>query len=474
MVSVEKRWPVGSPYRGGTYNYRAFTQNVNGHRSPTAAATPRPWSATRCGRLIGKYGATGHPWFIWATPVAPHFGGPPSPTTRRPTGPRPAPVAVRDPGPSCVGAGSLRRVRSPTRRAPASRAPSERDVTDKPVFMQQAAGGHGRRAGCAARGPTAARGGAVRLGPAVRPDRAAPSRTTGQYDDTVIVFTSDNGYFSGEHRQRLGKIKPYEPSLRVPLVVAGPGHPARRPAGADQHHRPDRHHPRPRLGLTAARRRRRLEGAGVCRRPAVERAGRDRGPADAAPQGRRRSRAGSPRWGCAPAATPSSATAPATASSTTCSATRWSCARTTTTRRTPGPRRPGAAVAALPHLRRRRLSGSAPAGVPGLGGGWPIQARPTRRRGRATTASRTRRQTSGSSGCLCLRSRSRRKSRSSSGATGRPAGGAAGTSLLAPRRRDLGRAHDQVDRQRQQGDEDHDLQHATRVGGWWSASTLIS
>ena len=50
-------------------------------------------------------------------------------------------------------------------------------------------------------------------------------KETGQYDDTVIVFTSDNGYFMGEHRQRCGKIKPYEPSLRVPLVVAGPGIP---------------------------------------------------------------------------------------------------------------------------------------------------------------------------------------------------------------------------------------------------------
>ena len=50
-------------------------------------------------------------------------------------------------------------------------------------------------------------------------------KKTGQYDDTVIVFTSDNGYFLGEHRQRPGKVKPHEPSLRVPLVVAGPGIP---------------------------------------------------------------------------------------------------------------------------------------------------------------------------------------------------------------------------------------------------------
>jgi N-acetylglucosamine-6-sulfatase len=46
---------------------------------------------------------------------------------------------------------------------------------------------------------------------------------TGQADDTLIVFTSDNGYFHGEHRLPFGKFFPYEPSIRVPLVVSGPG-----------------------------------------------------------------------------------------------------------------------------------------------------------------------------------------------------------------------------------------------------------
>jgi arylsulfatase A-like enzyme len=53
-------------------------------------------------------------------------------------------------------------------------------------------------------------------------------RVTGELDDTVLMFTSDNGYFLGEHRKRLGKTLPYEPALRVPLLVAGPGVPAGR------------------------------------------------------------------------------------------------------------------------------------------------------------------------------------------------------------------------------------------------------
>jgi N-acetylglucosamine-6-sulfatase len=53
----------------------------------------------------------------------------------------------------------------------------------------------------------------------------ASLKRTGEYENTVFMFTSDNGYFLGEHRMRQGKIKPHEPSLRVPFVVAGRGVP---------------------------------------------------------------------------------------------------------------------------------------------------------------------------------------------------------------------------------------------------------
>lgn len=51
-------------------------------------------------------------------------------------------------------------------------------------------------------------------------------RATGELDSTMIVFTSDNGYFYGEHRYSHEKFLPYEPSIRVPFVVAGPMVPA--------------------------------------------------------------------------------------------------------------------------------------------------------------------------------------------------------------------------------------------------------
>lgn len=48
-------------------------------------------------------------------------------------------------------------------------------------------------------------------------------RRSGVYKNTYIVFTSDNGFLQGEHRVRSGKMLPYDPSVRVPLLISGPG-----------------------------------------------------------------------------------------------------------------------------------------------------------------------------------------------------------------------------------------------------------
>ena len=50
-------------------------------------------------------------------------------------------------------------------------------------------------------------------------------KDTGELNRTVVIFTSDNGFFHGEHRVRNGKVRVYEPSVRVPLIVRGPGFP---------------------------------------------------------------------------------------------------------------------------------------------------------------------------------------------------------------------------------------------------------
>src|SRR3954454_16478831 len=48
---------------------------------------------------------------------------------------------------------------------------------------------------------------------------------TDQLKNTEIVFVSDNGWLQGEHRVPGDKFLPYEESLKVPLVIRGPGIP---------------------------------------------------------------------------------------------------------------------------------------------------------------------------------------------------------------------------------------------------------
>lgn len=46
---------------------------------------------------------------------------------------------------------------------------------------------------------------------------------TGQLDNTILVFTSDNGYFYGEHGLSVERRLAYEESIRLPLLVRAPG-----------------------------------------------------------------------------------------------------------------------------------------------------------------------------------------------------------------------------------------------------------
>jgi arylsulfatase A-like enzyme len=49
-------------------------------------------------------------------------------------------------------------------------------------------------------------------------------KDTGKLDNTVVIYTSDNGFLFGDHRL-VGKTAAYEGSIKVPLLMPGPGIP---------------------------------------------------------------------------------------------------------------------------------------------------------------------------------------------------------------------------------------------------------
>ena len=48
-------------------------------------------------------------------------------------------------------------------------------------------------------------------------------RRSGELARTYVLFISDNGFFFGEHRLERSKFLPYEPAIRMPLLIRGPG-----------------------------------------------------------------------------------------------------------------------------------------------------------------------------------------------------------------------------------------------------------
>jgi N-acetylglucosamine-6-sulfatase len=102
---------------------------------------------------------------------------------------------------------------------------NERDVTDKPAFIRRRVRAlSSRDVRRIQRTAIQRRRALLAVDEAVEQVVAALQRT-GELGNTYIVFTSDNGYMQGEHGIRSGKMLPYDPATRVPLLIRGPGLP---------------------------------------------------------------------------------------------------------------------------------------------------------------------------------------------------------------------------------------------------------
>lgn len=223
MAALDPGWRLGELRGGGVYHYFDFTQNVNGAVTFNTGAYSSDVIGRQATALVDRYSDADAPFFLYLAPAAPHNGVPFEPddpramraadgtTTQVGTPARPDWVKgrfdVEIPKGHGIRSGGL---------------PSEADVSDKPgpflVLPEPTA--QERRA---VRDIARQRAESIfawdrQFGRLVR-----ELERTGEYDDTVFVWTSDNGYYNGEHRMREGKIWSHEVSLRVPLVVAGPG-----------------------------------------------------------------------------------------------------------------------------------------------------------------------------------------------------------------------------------------------------------
>jgi arylsulfatase A-like enzyme len=219
-ASVDGGIAAGTALDGGTYRYFDTTLNVNGRLVPHQGVYQTHLLGQESRQIFRERARSPRPFFSWTSFVAPHHGGPEEADDPRPV--------LRSDGGAQIFRNPARprrvwgRFDSVIRHAPGARG--EADVRDKPFFIRD----------LPALTPAEQRGvtedARQRAEALWLVDRQVAKmmrtlRQTGQLDNTYVIFTSDNGYFLGEHRMRQGKILPYEPSLRVPLLIRGPGIP---------------------------------------------------------------------------------------------------------------------------------------------------------------------------------------------------------------------------------------------------------
>jgi arylsulfatase A-like enzyme len=213
----------------GTYDYWGTTLNDNG-RPLSLEGQYQTRAYGRIGAdMIRRWAAKPDPFFFWLNFTAPHTG---LPCEREDFGcafgePNPT-LADEDPrlgGSPAVPREVRGRFDHLVTRSPGVDFSGDLDSAGKPGFLSRRDPLTDRRR-AALLELTRQRYEALSVVDEQVKRLIATLRRTGELDNTVVMLTSDNGFFLGEHRLPLGKILPYEPSLRIPLLMRGPGIPA--------------------------------------------------------------------------------------------------------------------------------------------------------------------------------------------------------------------------------------------------------
>lgn len=221
-------WGRFDDFKGGTYDYFNPVSNVNGDIQGWPGDYTTDVTARQTRDLIDEFQkpAPGGvpPWFIWWTPVAPHHG---------------TPIEDDDPGTIARSDGFEVNWVTPARPSSVqgdfddqithglgtpSSGSAEADRSDKPRYLRDLPELTTQEK-AAETTLSRQRAEALKVLDGQVATTLKKLDTDGLSQDTLVVFTSDNGYYLGEHLKRQGKINLHEPSIRVPLLIKGPGVP---------------------------------------------------------------------------------------------------------------------------------------------------------------------------------------------------------------------------------------------------------
>ncbi len=196
-----------------TYRFYNYTLNENG-RLVTYGTGAANYQADVYNRkaveIVRRLAPQPKPFFLSVAFLAPHSGGPRDSDD-------PQNLATPSPAPRHRNAFAAQPL-------PAPPSLNEADVSDKPLAMRSRAVLTTARLNAIRENYQQRLESLLAVDEAVRDILSALS-ATGELERTLVVFTADNGFFHGEHRVASGKVLVYEPSVRVPLILRGPGIP---------------------------------------------------------------------------------------------------------------------------------------------------------------------------------------------------------------------------------------------------------
>jgi N-acetylglucosamine-6-sulfatase len=196
-----------------TYRYYNYTLNENGTLH-TYCATPQATCyqtdvyRDKADAIIRERAGKAQPFFLWVAFLANHSGAPRE-------GDDPPNLGTPVPAPRYKN-------RFKGTALPRAASFNEADVSDKPASIRRRPLLTPRRIAAIQENWQQRRETLLAVDDAVT-SIVDTLRSTGQLDDTLILFTSDNGFFHGEHRVANGKVLLYEPSIRVPLLMRWTG-----------------------------------------------------------------------------------------------------------------------------------------------------------------------------------------------------------------------------------------------------------
>jgi N-acetylglucosamine-6-sulfatase len=220
-VGVPPGW---SEWHGSkrTYLFYGYELLENGQRvaygsnleNPDAPGAPQTYSTDvytdKAVELIGRLAPERRPFFLSLAYLAPHGGGPnPDPPNQSRCN------GTAKPAPRHLGAFASEPLPQPPNFNEADVSDKPAGFASRPALTPEQIANVERRYRCRAESLLAIDEGVERVVGALR--------DAGELDDTLVIYTSDNGFFHGEHRVALGKNRVYEEAIRVPLLLRGPG-----------------------------------------------------------------------------------------------------------------------------------------------------------------------------------------------------------------------------------------------------------